>query len=147
MAEHPRPKEQVAKLYLEKVESLARGMAERDGPLFDERGEPAEDTNLGGVADLWDRRDPEVDEATAWQEALGMVEQAVAQDPKADRAALEAEVPVAVGLRVFPLRARLLQSSGALGYRDLVTFADKVERLAAKRRAGQEPTEDDGDGE
>lgn len=145
MAERTYPKEKVARLYNQKVERLARQAAERDGPLFDDKGRPSEDVTLGRLAELWDRRDPEVDEQAAWQEALSGVTEALAADPSLDREKLTAEVPIAVGMRVYPLRVKVLQGSGALGYSDLVTFADKVEAHAAKRRAGQVPTEGEDD--
>jgi hypothetical protein len=95
------------------------------------------------LVELWNRRDPAIDEDQVWKEELAKAGQALADDETLDRQTVLDELPLIVAQKVFPARVRLIkESSGKTDYNGWTDFADDLERRAAKVREQQQSAAD-----
>jgi hypothetical protein len=130
----PTQRERVARLYLDKRKQMAEQAAIRMGRPF----KAAEGTWAEWVR-MWNQRDPNVDEAQAWEHELQFAARALADDPTLDPQKVNAEVPIRVALKVFPLRKDVIRQMGGTTYREWADNADEVERRAAPLRETPHP--------
>lgn len=136
MADQISQKEQIARLYLQKAESLARAVAEREGQPYG-----TTNVDMTKVAEAWNTRDPNVDEQTVWHDTIAKAAQALASDPSLNKEDVLDEIPIEVARVVFPKREQIIKAMGGLNYQDWTDNAEKVEQIAGRLREKEKPPE------